>query len=86
MPVLSGPESEKEVYRDNSSETSSWDSDVSIGDIFRSLSVNMVSTSHVGDDEEDTFESEELIQSDTDPRLTLKYSLGYALRIMRTTH
>jgi len=41
--------------------------------------MNMVATSHLDEDEEDTFESEELIQSDTDPRLTLKYSLGYAL-------
>jgi len=51
----------KEVDHDSSSATSLWDSDVSIGDIFGSLSVNMVSTSHVGVDEEDTFESEELI-------------------------
>jgi len=29
--------------------------------------VNIVSTNHVEDDREDTFKSEELIQSDTDP-------------------
>ena len=55
----------KKVDHDCSSIASSWDSDVSIHDIFGSLSVNMVSTSHVGD-EEDTFGSEELIQSDSD--------------------
>ena len=43
-----------------------WDSDISIGDIFGSLSVNMVSISHFEEDREDTFESEELNQSDTD--------------------
>ena len=43
------------------------DSDVSVGDIFESLLVNMVSTSHLEDDEEPTFEYEELIQSDSDP-------------------
>jgi len=67
MSVSSDPDSEKEVYYDSSSTTSSWDSDVSIDDIFGSLSVNTVSTSYVEDDEEDTFESEELIQSDSDP-------------------
>ena len=56
---------EKEVYPDSSSETSSWDSDVSVDNIFKSLSVNIVSTSHYEEDREDTFESEELIQSDT---------------------
>jgi len=66
-PVSLDPESEKEVYLDSSSATSSWHSNVSIGDIFESFSVNMVSTSHVEDDREDTFKFEELIQSDTDP-------------------
>ena len=46
---------------------SSWDSDVSVGDIFEGLSVNMVSTSHLEDDREDTFKYEELIRSDSDP-------------------
>ena len=67
MAVSSGLESEKEVRHESLSATSSWDSDVSIGDIFGSLSMNMVSTSHLEDDEEDTFESKELIQSDSDP-------------------
>jgi len=67
MPVSSDSESEEEVYPDSSSATSSWDSDVSVGDIFESLLVNIVSTSHFEDDGEDTFKSEELIQSDSDP-------------------
>ena len=65
--VSSYLKSEKEVYHDSSSATSLWDSDVSVGDIFESLPVNMVSTSHLEDNGEDTFESEELIQSDSDP-------------------
>jgi len=36
-PASSDPESEKEVYHDSSSATSLWDSDASIGDIFKSL-------------------------------------------------
>jgi len=67
--VSSDSESEEEIYHDSSSVTSSWDSDVSVGDIFRSLLVNMVSASHLEDDREDTFELEELIQSDSDHEL-----------------
>ena len=66
-PVLLNFESKEEVYHDNSSTISSWDSDVSVGGIFESLSVNMVTASHLKDDVEDTFKSEELIQSDSDP-------------------
>jgi len=44
-----------------------WDLDVSVGNIFKSLSVNMVATSHMEEDKEDTFESKGLIQSDSDP-------------------
>ena len=55
--VSSNQESEKKVYHDSSSATLSWDSDVSVDNIFGSLSVNMISTSHL----EDTFESEELL-------------------------
>jgi len=40
---------------------------VSIGDIFGSLWVNMILTSHLEDDREDIFKSEELIQSDFGP-------------------
>ena len=67
MPVSSEFESEEEVYHVSSSTTSSWDSDVSSGDIFGSFSVNMVSTSHLEDDGENTLKSEELIQSYSDP-------------------
>ena len=60
-PVSSDPESEEEVYHDSSSTTLSWDSDVNISDIFRSLSLNMVLASQLEDDGEDTFEPGELI-------------------------
>jgi len=40
-----------------------WESDVSLGAIFKNLLVNMTSTSHPEDEDED----EEMIQSDTDP-------------------
>jgi len=61
MPVTSNSVSLEEVYHDSSSATSSWDSDISIGVIIESLSVNMISTSHLEDDGEDIIESEELI-------------------------
>ena len=61
IPISSDSESEEEVYHDNSSATSSRDSDVSVDVIFESLSVNMVSTSHLEDDREDAFKSKELI-------------------------
>jgi len=54
LPISSDSESEEEVYHDSST-TSSWGSDISTGDIFGSLSVNMVLTSHLEDDGEDTF-------------------------------
>jgi len=60
--VLLDPESEKEVHYDSSSAISWWDSDVNVGNIFKSLSMNMVSTSYLEEDGEDTFESEKLIQ------------------------
>ena len=66
-PVSSDSKSEEEVHLDSSSATSPWDSDISVGFIFESLSVNMVSINHLEDDREDTFKSEELIQSDSDP-------------------
>ena len=65
MPVSSDLESKKEVYHDSSSVTLSWDSDISVDNIFKTLSVNMVLTSHLEEGREDTFESKELIQSDT---------------------
>jgi len=66
-PVSLDSESEEKVYHDSSSATSLWDSDISVNDIFGSLEVNLVSTSHLEDDREDTFKSEELIKSDSDP-------------------
>ena len=44
-PTPSDSDSEECDYHDHSSGTSSWESDVSIGDIFEGLSVNMVSAS-----------------------------------------
>ena len=64
-PILSASESEELLYHDHSSGTSSWESDVGVGDIFKDLSMNMVSTSHPED------EDEKMIQSDTD--LWIKY-------------
>jgi len=60
-PISSTSESEELLYHYRSSGTSSWESDVSVGNIFKKLSVNMVSTSHPEDGDE------EMIQSDTDP-------------------
>jgi len=59
--ISSDFESEESLYHDHSSGTSPWESDVSVSDIFRDLSVNMISTSHLED------EDGEMIQSDTDP-------------------
>ena len=58
--VSSNFEFEGSLYHDNSLGTSSWESDVSVGAIYGNLSINMVSTSHMKD------EDEEMIQSDTD--------------------
>jgi len=60
-PILSASESEESLYHYRSSGTSSWESDVSVGSIFKEISVNMISTSHPED------ENEEMIQSDIDP-------------------
>jgi len=60
-PIPSTSESEESLYHSHSSGTSSWESDVSTGNIFRELSVNMTSTSHLEDGDK------EMIQSDTDP-------------------
>ena len=48
-PIPSASESEESLYLKHSSGMSSWESDVSIGDIFKDLSVNMVSTGHPKD-------------------------------------
>ena len=60
-PIPSVSESEESLYHDYSSGTSSWDSDVSIGNLFGELSVYMVSASQLED------RGEEMIQPDTDP-------------------
>ena len=60
-PIPSASESEGALYHYHSSGTSSWESDVSVGNIFKDLSVNMVSTSHPEDGDE------EMIQLDTNP-------------------
>jgi len=59
-PTPLSPESSESLYHNYSSDTSSWESDISIGDIFQDLSINMVSTSHPEEGDE------EMIQSDTD--------------------
>ena len=59
-PIPSASESEESLYHNHSSGTSSWESDVSIN-IFKDLSVNMISTSHPEDGDE------EIIQPDTGP-------------------
>ena len=60
-PVPSASDSGGLSGHNYSSGTSSWDSDISVGNIFRDLSVNMASTSHL------EVKVEEMIQSDTDP-------------------
>ena len=64
-PILSGSEFDKLLYHDHSSDTSSWESYISVGAIFEDLSVNMVSISHLEDEDRD----EEIIQSDTNPSI-----------------
>ena len=58
--ILSTSEFEESLNHYHSSGTSSWESDVSVGNIFRELSVNMVSTSRLEDGDE------EMIQLDAD--------------------
>jgi len=60
-PISSASESEESLYHYRSSGTSSWKSHISVGNIFKELSANMVSTSHPKDGDE------EMIQSNTDP-------------------
>jgi len=60
-PILLASEYEELLCHYRSSGTSSWESDISAGNIFKELSVNMVSMSHLEDGDE------EIIQSDTDP-------------------
>jgi len=59
--ILSASESEGSLHHNHSSGMSSWESDVSVDNIFKELSINMVSIIHPKDG------NEEMIQSDTDP-------------------
>jgi len=52
-PIPSASESEESLYHNHSSGTSSWESDVSVENIFKELSINMVSTSHRKDEDEE---------------------------------
>ena len=56
--IPSASEFEESLYHDHSSGTSLCESDVSVGNIFKELLVNMISTSHLEDGDE------EMIQSD----------------------
>ena len=60
-PIPSASESEESLYHNHSSSTSSWESDVSVGNIIKDPFVNMVSTSYSEDGDG------EMIQSDIDP-------------------
>ena len=48
-PISSASKSEESLYHYSSSGISSWESDVSVDNIFKELSVNIVSTSHPED-------------------------------------
>jgi len=60
-PIPSASGSEESLYHNHSSDTSSSESDVSVDNIFRELSVNMISTIHLEDGDG------EMIWSDTYP-------------------
>jgi len=62
-PIPSGSEYEESLYHDYSSDTSSWELDIRLGTLFEGLSVNMVSTSLLEDEDKD----EEMIQPDINP-------------------
>ena len=64
-PASSEQESDEANFNGHSSGTPSWDSDSSIGNVFRTLSVNMVAVDYLKEDEPD--QDEELIQSSNDP-------------------
>src|SRR3954465_13422333 len=61
-----GPTSFRIVSRDYSSSTSSWESDVSIGNLFEGLSINMVSASPLEDLEDMEYDDSQL-EDDDDP-------------------
>jgi len=52
-PIPSAAESEESLYHNHSSGTSSWELGVSVGNLFRELSANIVSTSHLEDGRND---------------------------------
>jgi len=56
-PISSAAKSKESLYQNHSSGTSSWESDVSVVNIFKDLSVNVISTSHP------EYGDEEMIQS-----------------------
>lgn len=60
--IQSDSDYDESIYHDHSLCTSSWESDAGVRAIFKSLSINIVSTSH---EEED--EKFDLILSDDDP-------------------
>ena len=60
-PIPSAPDSKESLYHNHSSGISPWESNVSVGNIFKELAVNIVSISHPEDGDE------VMIQSDTDP-------------------
>jgi len=51
-PIPSGSEFEESLYHNQWSGTSSWESDISVNTIIEDLSVNMVSTSHMEDEDD----------------------------------
>ena len=51
-PIPSGSKSKEPIYHDHSSGTLPWESDISVSTIFEDLLVNMVSTSHMKDEDE----------------------------------
>jgi len=60
-PISPASKSDESLYHNHSLGTSLWESDVSVSNIFKELLVNIVSTSHLEDGDE------EMIQSDIDP-------------------
>jgi len=51
--IPSGANFEESLYHDHSSGTSWWESDIRFGTNFEDLSVNIISTSHLEDENED---------------------------------
>jgi len=64
-PIPSASESKESLYHNHSSGTSSWESDFSVGKIFKDLSINMVSTSHSEDRDEEMIQLIQILESNT---------------------